>query len=297
MKCRFTTQRDFPKYMKRKMNTTNKTYETATGRIEYPMTNDFVFRAILQRNKQVLIALICSLLHLPEKGVDAEITNPIELGAAFSNKDFILDIRVRLSNGRLIDLEMQIANEHNWPERSISYAARSFDNLNSGENYVNVMPVHSIGFLDFTLFSEEPEFYATYQIQNVKTGKLYSSKFSIHVVDLSQIELATEEDRAYGIERWASLFKATTWEDLRMISKDDSALQQASNELYTINADEILRQQARARADAEFWERHTQAKMQKQAEIIQQQEEIIVAQAELIKELQAQVSEKDTIQK
>lgn len=29
MKCRFTTQRDFPKYMKRKMNTTNKTYETA----------------------------------------------------------------------------------------------------------------------------------------------------------------------------------------------------------------------------------------------------------------------------
>lgn len=297
MKCRFTTQRDFPKYMKRKMNTTNKTYETATGRIEYPMTNDFVFRAILQRNKQVLIALICSLLHLPEKGVDAEITNPIELGAAFSNKDFILDIRVRLSNGRLIDLEMQIANEHNWPERSISYAARSFDNLNSGENYVNVMPVHSIGFLDFTLFSEEPEFYATYQIQNVKTGKLYSSKFSIHVVDLSQIELATEEDRAYGIERWASLFKATTWEDLRMISKDNSVLQQASNELYTINADEILRQQARARADAEFWERHTQAQLQKQAAIIQEQEEAlqqkdatIAMQAELIRKLQDQVA-------
>ena len=297
MKCRFTTQRDFPKYMKRKMNTTNKTYETATGRIEYPMTNDFVFRAILQRNKQVLIALICSLLHLLEKGVDAEITNPIELGAAFSNKDFILDIRVRLSNGRLIDLEMQIANEHNWPERSISYAARSFDNLNSGENYVNVMPVHSIGFLDFTLFSEEPEFYATYQIQNVKTGKLYSSKFSIHVVDLSQIELATEEDRAYGIERWASLFKATTWEDLRMISKDNPVLQQASNELYTINADEILRQLARARAAAEFWERLTQAPLQIPAAIIQEQEEAlqqkdetIAMQAELIRKLQDQVA-------
>lgn len=279
------------------MNIINQTYETATGQIEYTLTNDFVFRAILQRNKSVLIALICALLHLPEKEVDAEITNPIELGAAFSNKDFILDIRVKLSNGRLIDLEMQIANEHNWPERSISYAARSFDNLNAGDDYVNVMPVHSIGFLDFTLFPEVPEFYATYQLQNVKTGKLYSSKFSIHVVDLSKIELATEEDKAYGIDRWARLFKATTWEDLRMISKDDSALQQASNELYTINADEILRQQARARADAEFWERHTQAKMQKQAEIIQQQEEIIVAQAELIKELQAQVSEKDTIQK
>ena len=287
------------------MNTTNQTYETATGRIEYPLTNDIVFRAILQRNKSVLIALICALLHLPEEGVDAEITNPIELGAAFSNKDFILDIRVKLSNGHLIDLEMQIANEHNWPERSISYAARSFDNLNAGDDYVNVMPVHSIGFLDFTLFPEVPEFYATYQLQNVKTGQLYSSKFSIHVLELNKIELATEEDKQYGIDRWARLFKAITWEELRMISKDNSVLQQASNELYSINADEILRQQARARADAEFWERHTQAKMKKQAETIQQQEEAIQQQGEtiqqqeetiaeqneLIKKLQAQIAE------
>ena len=93
------------------MNTIKESFETATGPIEYTLMNDFMFRAILQRNKQVLIALICALLHLPTEGVDAEITNPIELGAAFSNKDFILDIRVKLSNGRLIDLEMQIAKE------------------------------------------------------------------------------------------------------------------------------------------------------------------------------------------
>ena len=133
------------------MNTIKESFETATGPIEYTLMNDFMFRAILQRNKQVLIALICALLHLPAEGVDAEITNPIELGAAFSNKDFILDIRVKLSNGRLIDLEMQIANEHNWPERSISYAARSFDNLNAGDDYMvstqPQVPYHNTIFL------------------------------------------------------------------------------------------------------------------------------------------------------
>ena len=35
-----------------------------------------------------------------------------------------------------------------------------------------------------------------------------------------------------------------------MIAKNDPNLQQASNDLYVINADEIMRQQARARADA-----------------------------------------------
>ena len=93
------------------MNIITDSYEAAKGQIDYTMTNDFIFRALLQRNKSVLTALICALLHIPTDGVDAEITNPIELGAAFSNKDFILDIRVKLNNKQLIDLEMQVLNE------------------------------------------------------------------------------------------------------------------------------------------------------------------------------------------
>ena len=101
---------------------------------------------------------------------DVAITNPIELGAAISDKDFILDIRVNLNNEQLIDLEMQMSNEYNWSERSISYAARSFDQLNSGEEYKEVLPVHSIGFLNFTLFEDQPEFFATYELRNKKQG-------------------------------------------------------------------------------------------------------------------------------
>ena len=124
---------------------TNLSFETATGSIDYPFTNDYMFRAILQKDKQVLKALIAALLHLKKESIhDVVITNPIELGAAISDKDFILDIRVNLNNEQLIDLEMQMSNEYNWPERSISYAARSFDQLNSGEEYKEVLPVHSI---------------------------------------------------------------------------------------------------------------------------------------------------------
>ena len=200
---------------------TNLSFETATGSIDYPFTNDYMFRAILQKDKQVLKALIAALLHLKKESIhDVAITNPIELGAAISDKDFILDIRVNLNNEQLIDLEMQMSNEYNWSERSISYAARSFDQLNSGEEYKEVLPVHSIGFLNFTLFEDQPEFFATYELRNKKTGHLYSSKFSIHVLDLTRIDLATAEDQNYEIDRWAKLFKAKTWEELRMIAKN-----------------------------------------------------------------------------
>ena len=269
---------------------TNLSFETATGSIDYPFTNDYMFRAILQKNKQVLKALIAALLHLEKENIhDVVITNPTALGAAISDKDFILDIRINLNNEQLIDLEMQMSNEYNWPERSISYAARSFDQLNSGEEYKEVLPVHSIGFLNFTLFEDQPEFFAAYELRNKKTGHLYSSKFSIHVLDLTRIELATAEDQNYEIDRWAKLFKAKTWEELRMIAKNNPDLLQASNDLYTVNADEIIRQQARARADAEFWERNKNAKIKRLEDTIAENQNIIAEKDTIISQKDAEL--------
>ena len=102
-------------------------FETATGTIDYGFTNDYVFRKILQENNDVLKALICSILHMEPDGIKVTVTNPISLGETFSAKDFILDVRVVLNDGRLIDLEMQMTDEYNWPDRSISYASRNFD--------------------------------------------------------------------------------------------------------------------------------------------------------------------------
>ncbi len=225
-------------------------FETATGTIDYGFTNDYVFRKILQENNDVLKALICSILHMKPDGVEVTVTNPISLGETFSAKDFILDVRVVLNDGRLIDLEMQMTNEYNWPDRSISYASRNFDQLKRGEYYIDAKPVHSIGFLNFTLFEDNPEFNALYQLLNVKTKRLYSEKFSIHVIDLSRIDLATEEDRHYGIDRWAKLFKTKTWEDLRMITKNNETMQKAAAPLYQLNSDAVARQCAQSRADA-----------------------------------------------
>ncbi len=269
---------------------TNLSFETATGSIDYPFTNDYMFRAILQKDKQVLKALIAALLHLEKESIhNVVITNPIELGAAISDKDFILDIRVNLNDEQLIDLEMQMSNEYNWPERSISYAARSFDQLNSGDEYKEVLPVHSIGILNFTLFEDQPEFFATYELRNKKTGHLYSSKFSIHVLDLMQIDLATEEDKFYEIDRWAKLFKARTWEELRMVAKNNPDLLQASNDLYTVNADEIIRQQARARADAEFWERNKNAKIKRLEDTIAERDNTIAENKKMLAEKDAEL--------
>lgn len=37
-------------------------------------------------------------------------------------------------------------------------------------------------------------------------------------------QLATDEDKSYGIDKWSSLFKAISWEEIRMCSKNNESL-------------------------------------------------------------------------
>ena len=225
-------------------------WDNLHGPVTIPMTNDYLFRALLQRNNKVLKALICSLLHMKIADVQTvTITNPIELGKAITSKEFILDIRVELNKNTIINLEMQVINEGNWPERSLCYLCRAFDNLNHGDDYASVKSVIHIGILDFTLFEEEPEFYATYRMTNEKTHRIYSDKLRLSVLDLNHINLATEEDKHYQIDHWAGLFKSTTWEELKMYAESNEYLQEAAESVYELTQEEKIRQQCEARED------------------------------------------------
>ena len=175
--------------------------EEATGKIPYGLTNDYMFRAVLQKNEKVLRGLIGSLLHLSqEEIVSVEIMDPIIIGETLSDKEFRLDINIRLNTNKKVNLEMQIVNFSNWENRSLSYLCRSFDQLCKGQEYNEVKSAIHIGILDFTLFKDSPEFYAHYQMMNTKTHKIYSNNFLLNVLDLNHIELATKEDRQYNIE-------------------------------------------------------------------------------------------------
>ena len=229
----------------------------ATGPLEFGLTNDYMFRALLQKNQKVLKGLICSALHKkPEEIRSVEIKNPIILGNSINEKNFVLDVHVLFNNNTLIDLEMQVLKYENWPDRSLGYLCRTFDNLNKGDDYINSKTAIQIGFLDFTLFPESPEFHSTYKLMNVKNQTFYSDKFILSMVDLNHIELATAEDKEYQLDHWAALFKATTWEDIKMIAKNNTDLQEACETLLQLSADDNIREQCDARRAYYARERH-----------------------------------------
>ncbi len=256
-------------------------------------------------------SLICSLLHLtPDKVESMEIRNPIVLGKAltedFDSKIFVLDINVLLNRRTTVNLEIQLIDYKNWPERSLTYLCRNFDQLSSGEDYIAVKPTIHIGFLNFTLFPEYPEFYATYKMINMKNHHIFTDKFILGVVNLKHIELATQEDRKWNIHYWASLFKATTWEELKMLAKQHPILENAVETIYELTADEAIREQCKAREkhiremntilrEREMAIRARDKSVQERDEAVQERDEAVQERDEAVLKRDEAVQERDKV--
>lgn len=229
---------------------TDSDLANAHGSIPVSMTNDFLFHILMQTNEHARKSFICSLLHLDPAEVNSvTVLNPIELKKEIDSKDYFLDVKVDLDGHTIINLELQVINKGNWPERSLSYLSRNFDNLHSGEAYINVRSAIHIGILNFTLFEDSPEFFSNYYLTNIKNHRIFSSKFRLSVLDLTQIDLATDEDRAYHIDQWAAFFKATTWEELNMLAQKNPYIKEAVRTVYRLTQKKKIRQLFDARED------------------------------------------------
>ena len=119
-------------------------------------------------------------------------------------------------------------------------------------------------------------------MMNVKKHSIYNDNFTLNVLDLNQIELATEEDKAYKIDYWAKLFKAKTWEDLKMLAQKDDIFEETSEAIYNLNQDDVARYWCQMREEGERILRTYKSLMKEKDAIIAEKDSTIAAlQAEL----------------
>ena len=234
-----------------------------TGPLPVKMTNDYLFKALAQKDEKALKDLISACLHIEKNQIHSlEIANPIQLGKHIDEKDFILDVKVNMNNNATVDLEMQVVNYQDWPERSLQYLCRSYDSLQKGEHYLDARTAIHVGILDFTLHEGEAAFHESYRLMEIHSHKLYTDKFQLFIIALPAIERASEEDKLFHTDLWGRFFKAKTWEDLIMLAEKNEAVASAASTVFQLVADENVRMQMEARED--YYRRQRTQELQKQ---------------------------------
>ena len=270
-----------------------------TGELPYKLTNVFFFKAFLERNEIALRGLLCALLSMkPEEIVSVIITNPIQPGDSMDDKNMILDVRVLLNNQEIINLEMQVINLYNWPERSLSYLCRMFDQLKRGEDYKVAKKTIHISITNFTPENFPEILYSNYYLYNSKTMHKYSDKFGIYMLQLNQLGNPEDEKNMPDVYYWAQLFKAGTWEEIQMLADKNQAIQESIVTIQELTADEKMQMQMEAReryrrdyeAAIEFGRQQVLKQLAQKDEQLSQQNEQLAQKDERIRFLEEQVA-------
>src|SRR5215469_1930702 len=122
-------------------------------KLEYTLKNDLLFKLLFVKYPDLLKRLVAALLGIPYASINKfQITNteivPEEVGKKFCR----LDINM-IVDGRHVILEIQVADEGNYPERSLYYWAKEFSlSINEGDNFEKLPRTIVISILDFNQF-------------------------------------------------------------------------------------------------------------------------------------------------
>ncbi len=145
-------------------------------------------------------------------------------------KTIRLDLLVNTASGERINVEIQIINQHDMPERILYYWAKIYaSSIHSGQPYTMLKPTIMISILNYSLFqSEIDSFHSLFHIKEKTENFAWSSHLEFHVFDLSSFMI---QWRKYRRQMMKEENKELPW--LMMLSVADYRVKKADAELLS----------------------------------------------------------------
>jgi len=265
--------------------------------LKYKLTNDLLFKMLFVKYPDLLKRLVAELLEIIYDDIEQfSITNPEMPPETLGDKFCRLDINM-IVDGQRIDLEIQVENEGNYPERSLFIWAKEFSSaLKEGENYAELPKTIIISILGFNQFSDSTEFHSEFGALEVKRFTPLSDKFCLHFFELKKLPPLAKAGS--GKELWLSLFNAKTEEDLAIIEAMEVPIMSTALQAYRhVAASDEFKERERMRSKARHDEAQALRNAQRQRDehwqgIVNTKDATLAEQAAIIAELQALLDKK-----
>ena len=266
-------------------------------KLEYNFRSDVLFKMMFVRYPALLKNLVAALLSIKGDSIqNFEIKNTEIPPAEIGKKRVRLDINM-VVDGKKVNLEIQVRDEGNYPERSLYYWARVFSTaLPAGEDkgdYLLLPRTIIISILFFRLFDCE-EVHSEFQALEVKRHTALTDKMSLHYFELPKLKGIDSIVPGDEQDFWLALFNAKTEEELTKIKENGGAIMSDAIQAYrSITADDEVRQMELSREMAERDEANAMSVAEKRGEKREREKwEGVVAEKDAeIAELRARLGE------
>ncbi len=212
-------------------------------------TNDFLFKKLFGESKNAdllkdLLQAILTDIKIKKVQINKDVSLERKL---ISEKLGILDIVATLNDSTRVNIEMQVKDYYNTIDRSVFYGTGIYhENLNSGQDYLEMPKSISIWITDYDVFEEGP-FHERARLKRDYENIVLTDKLEIHYIQLTKFEEKCKRI-SDKLEQWLTFIKNENVEEIRMI--DNKLVQKAENEFEYLTGDAETRRLAELREKA-----------------------------------------------
>ena len=173
---------------------------------------------------------------------DVRIENSEYIPRFYNDKTGRLDIKIRLHDGRKINVEMQNTYFDYYPKRSIFYCSKLIhEHFMSGFQYAQLKKCIAINILN-SPFKLSRKVHSIYQIRETEEETLLDELFEIHFLDLTKLQ----KDNLTSLEKWLMFIKTDSKEERAVLSQGNPIMAKANKVMDIFYMDEQERKRYEA---------------------------------------------------
>ncbi|OQY10836.1 MAG: transposase, partial [Fusobacteriia bacterium 4572_132] len=179
---------------------------------------DFAFKKLfgVEENKELLVDFINSIVSKADQVNEITLLNPYNEKNFRNDKISILDIKAKSVNGKIYNIEMQIADQDYYNKRALYYWSRLYSGqLSSGINYDNLKKTIGINILNFNCLDEK-NYHNIYKLKNTETNNEFIDDIEIHFIELEKYD----EKISTMLDRWVNFLKKADVYDNNRLPKE-----------------------------------------------------------------------------
>ena len=206
--------------------------------LQITLTNDYAFKRLLgsEENKPLLQDFLECILDLtPQEVFGLEFMDKELTKEEFSDKTGILDVKLKLTNGTVIDIEIQASWNASFVKRTLFYWAKMYTaDFKAGESYDKLHRCIAINIIADG-FRLNDAIHSEYLLQEKTAHTVLTDVLEVHFLDLQAAIRAKEEGTAAGkhgqLINWLRFIGATDKKERAMIATMSPVLQMLNEKI------------------------------------------------------------------
>ena len=201
-------------------------------------------------NEDLLIDLLESILEIKIEKI--EVIEEAEIDRInINDKIGIIDLKATINNNSIVDIEIQLRDQHNMIMRSMFYAAGLYHTgLKSGEKYEENKKVIGINILKYNIFKWK-KYHSKITMKEKELNIEVTDAIEIHFIELPKF-LKSKNEGNKKLRQWMEFICNERKGEIEMAVKENKKIAKAKEEYEYLTGDDAVQRLAFLR---DKWER------------------------------------------